>query len=152
MTLPFPLPDWLPWWLALAALVVALLYLLVFLVMPFSVFGLKGRLDQIEERLDEIQGEIRRLYVRPAEARLPDPARYAGKENQAAFGRAPNPQPVQPGPVPAMRPPPPPAPAAAPLQERAPPPPARPAAARRTRRRAAPPPAGKSAGPGRAAA
>ena len=68
MTLPFSLPDWLPWWVPMAALVPALLYLLVFLLMPFSVFGLKGRLEAIEARLDEIQGEIRALVLR-----LPEP-------------------------------------------------------------------------------
>jgi len=68
MTLPFPLPDWLPWWVPLVVLVPALLYLLLFLVMPFSVFGLKGRLDLIDARLDEIQGEIRALALRLPEA------------------------------------------------------------------------------------
>jgi hypothetical protein len=65
MTSPFPLPDWLPWWVTIAVLVPALLYLLVFLLMPFSVFGLKGRLDSIETRLDEIEGMLAQ--------RLPDP-------------------------------------------------------------------------------
>jgi hypothetical protein len=69
MNLPFPLPDWLPWWAPVAVLVPVLLYLLVFLVMPFSVFGLKGRLDGIEARLDEIQGEIRTLVLRLPELR-----------------------------------------------------------------------------------
>jgi len=69
MTSPFPLPDWLPWWVTIAVLVPALLYLLVFLLMPFSVFGLKGRLDSIEARLDEIQGEIRTLVLRLPDSR-----------------------------------------------------------------------------------
>jgi len=69
MTSPFPLPDWLPWWVTIAVLVPALLYLLVFLLMPFSVFGLKGRLESIEARLDEIQGEIRTLVLRMPESR-----------------------------------------------------------------------------------
>jgi hypothetical protein len=78
MTSPFPLPDWLPWWVTIAVLVPALLYLLVFLLMPFSVFGLKGRLDSIEARLDEVQGEIRTLVLRMPESRgrgmdWPDP-------------------------------------------------------------------------------
>ncbi len=69
MTLPFALPDWLPWWVPLVVLVPVLLYLAVFLLMPFSVFGVKGRLDLIDARLDEIQGEIRTLSLR-----LPDAA------------------------------------------------------------------------------
>jgi len=64
MTLPFTLPDWLPWWVPIVLLVPALLYALAFLFMPFSVIGVKSRLDVIEARLDEIQGEIRRLALR----------------------------------------------------------------------------------------
>ena len=64
MTFPFPLPDWLPWWTTFAVLVPLGLYLLAFLLMPFSVFGLKGRLEAVEARLDEIQGEIRSLALR----------------------------------------------------------------------------------------
>ena len=76
--MPFALPDWLPWWVPLAVLVPVLLYLAVFLLMPFSVFGVKGRLDLIEARLDEIQGEIRSLALRLRAApehgpRRPDP-------------------------------------------------------------------------------
>lgn len=70
MTLPFPIPDWLPWWVPIAILVPALLYALVFLCMPFSVIGVKGRLESVEARLDEIQAEIRSLTFR-----LPEPVR-----------------------------------------------------------------------------
>jgi len=64
MTFPPTLPDWLPWWLAIVVLVPVLIFLLAFLAMPFNVFGVKGRLEQIEARLDEIQGEIRALSLR----------------------------------------------------------------------------------------
>jgi hypothetical protein len=70
MTLPFTLPDWAPPWVGFVLLVVAGLFCLAFLLMPFSVFGLKGRLDAVEARLDEIQGEIRSLVLR-----LPEPRR-----------------------------------------------------------------------------
>jgi len=72
MTLPFALPDWLPPWLGIALLVPALLYALAFLFMPFSVIGVKSRLEGIEARLDEIQGEIRHLALR-----LPETGRAA---------------------------------------------------------------------------
>lgn len=65
LTLP-GLPEWTGLVLLLGLLLVALAYLL----MPFSVFGVKGRLDAIEAQLDEIQAEIRALA-----ARLPEPAR-----------------------------------------------------------------------------
>ena len=68
MSLPFTLPDWMPWWVPIALLVPAILYGLTFLFMPFSVIGVKGRLDVIEARLDEIQGEIRALALRLPEA------------------------------------------------------------------------------------
>lgn len=60
----------LPPWTGLVALVVLLLVGLAYLLMPFSVFGVKGRLDAIEAQLDEIQTEIRTLALR-----LPEPGR-----------------------------------------------------------------------------
>ncbi len=66
-TLTVPgLPDW----TGLVVLVLLLLVGLAYLLMPFSVFGVKGRLDAIEAQLDEIQTEIRTLALR-----LPEPAR-----------------------------------------------------------------------------
>ena len=67
MNLPFPVPDWLPWWALLLLVVPALLYALAFLFMPFSVIGVKGRMDVMEARLDEIQHEIRQLSLRMPE-------------------------------------------------------------------------------------
>jgi hypothetical protein len=72
MTLPFVLPDWLPWWVTIVLLVPTLLYALALLFMPFSVIGVKSRLEVIEARLDEIQHEIRQLSLR-----LPDAGRAA---------------------------------------------------------------------------
>lgn len=72
MNLPFTLPDWLPWWVPVLLLIPVLIYLVALLLMPFSVFGLKGRLDLIDARLDEIQGEIRALSLRlPESGRRP---------------------------------------------------------------------------------
>lgn len=64
MTLPFPVPDWLPWWAPMAILVPLLIYALVFFVMPFSVFGLRGRLEAIEARIDALHVELRTLVLR----------------------------------------------------------------------------------------
>lgn len=89
MTLPFSVPDWLPWWAIIAILVPLLVWLLAFLVMPFNAFGLRGRLDLIDARLDEIQSEIRALSLR-----LPE---------QGVDGFASRP-PVPPAPSPALRP------------------------------------------------
>ena len=64
MTSPLPLPDWVPWWVHLAILLALLFVGLMLLMMPFSVFGTKSRLEAIEVRLDEIQAEIRSLAFR----------------------------------------------------------------------------------------
>jgi hypothetical protein len=79
MPIPFTFPDWMPWWLQLITVVVAILFGLAFLFMPFSVFGVKSRLEAVEARLDEIQGEIRSLALR-----LPEPGRGAGLDDDAA--------------------------------------------------------------------
>ena len=71
MSMP-ALPDWLPWWVPILVLVPALLYALALLLMPFAVFGVKGRLEAVEARLDEIQGEIRSLVLR-----MPEPVHHA---------------------------------------------------------------------------
>lgn len=68
------MPDWVPPWGQLVILVAVLLFGLMFLLMPFAVFGVKGRLDTLEARLDEIQGEIRSLSLR-----LPEPGRDDGQ-------------------------------------------------------------------------
>lgn len=70
MTLPFTVPAWMPDWLGLIVLLVGLLYLLAMLAMPFSVFGVKSRLEAIEEQLDQVQEELRILTMR-----LPEPLR-----------------------------------------------------------------------------
>ena len=62
--MPFAFPDWVPWWVPMVLLVPALLYGLAFLFMPFSVLGVKSRLEVMEARLDEIQQEIRHLALR----------------------------------------------------------------------------------------
>ncbi len=65
MDLPFTLPDWLPAWAFLLLALPALLYLFVFLLMPFSVFGVKARLETLEGQLEAIQDELRNLSARP---------------------------------------------------------------------------------------
>lgn len=60
-----------PEWTGLLILVVGLLCAAAFLLMPFSVFGVKARLEAIEVQLDEIQAELRSLAMRVAEPDLP---------------------------------------------------------------------------------
>lgn len=101
MTMPFTLPPWLPWWVPILVLIPAILYALVFLLMPFSVLGLKGRLDVIEARLDEVQHEIRTLSLR-----LGEPARNY-RPDEDAYDT--NPLPTPAAQAPRSRPPVPPA-------------------------------------------
>jgi len=49
----------LPEWTGLLLLLLGLLCAAAFLLMPFSVFGVKARLEALEVQLDEIQAEIR---------------------------------------------------------------------------------------------
>ena len=59
----------LPDWIGLVVLLVLGLAMLAFLAMPFSVFGVKARLEQIEAQLDEIQTEMRSLVFPAARRR-----------------------------------------------------------------------------------
>lgn len=58
----------LPDWSGLVALLLLLLVGLAYLLMPFAVFGVKGRLELIEAQLDEVQAEIRGLALRLSDA------------------------------------------------------------------------------------
>ena len=106
MSMPFALPPWLPWWVPILVLVPAILYALLFLLMPFSVIGVKGRLDVIDARLDELQSEIRTLSLR-----LGEPARHSFRPDEDAYDTSPLPLARSaPAPSPIGRPPVPPAP------------------------------------------
>ena len=116
--LPFNVPDWLPWWVPVVLLVPVLLYALAFLFMPFSVIGVKSRLEVIDARLDEIQNEIRHLALR-----MPETGQMVDFDE--IYAPEPRAEPVRRAPV-AARPPIPPAPHELedePEVDRAPPPP-----------------------------
>ncbi len=76
MNLPFAVPDWLPWWAPILLLVPALMWALAFLFMPFSVIGLKGRLEAMEAQLEELHSEIRGLAHL-----LPEPRRHSSYDD-----------------------------------------------------------------------
>ena len=59
-----PLPDWLPGWAAGLFIAIVALYALLLLAMPFSVFGLKGRLDEFDARLDDLHADIQAILRR----------------------------------------------------------------------------------------
>ena len=59
----------LPEWTGLVALLVLLLLALCLVIMPFSVFGVKARLDSIEAQLDELRADLRVMAARMPDAR-----------------------------------------------------------------------------------
>jgi hypothetical protein len=87
MQSPLAFPDWVPPWAQLLLLIIGILLGLAFLLMPFSVFGVKSRLEAVEARLDEIQNEIRSLALR-----LPEPGRRTSYDDEPVLRAAP-PQP-----------------------------------------------------------
>ena len=64
MNLPFTLPDWMPGWLFLFLAVPALLWFLAFLMVPFSVFGVKARLEALEGELESLHEDLRVMQMR----------------------------------------------------------------------------------------
>lgn len=66
----------LPDWTGLLAVLALVLAGLAYLLMPFSVFGLKGRIEGLEVQLDEIQTELRGIAMR-----LPEPSRHIASDS-----------------------------------------------------------------------
>ncbi|NHO32609.1 hypothetical protein [Acetobacter fallax] len=58
------LPEWLPLWAQLLVLVAAAAFGMAFLLMPFAVFGLKGRLAEVELQLTDARAELRVIAMR----------------------------------------------------------------------------------------
>ncbi|KFL87657.1 hypothetical protein AmDm5_3073 [Acetobacter malorum] len=59
-------PDWMPLWAQLLVIAVVIVFGLAFLMMPFAVFGVKGRLAELELQIQEMQAEVRALAMRLA--------------------------------------------------------------------------------------
>jgi hypothetical protein len=119
MNLPFTLPDWMPGWAFMLLALPVLLWFLAFLLVPFSVFGVKARLEALEGQIDALQEDLRVMGMRmsgalPPAARQMEPAYqdevpHFGmlKKSRASFPppeeeetpaprRAPIPQPISP--------------------------------------------------------
>lgn len=120
LNLPFALPGWMPAWLFLLLALPALLWGLAFLLMPFSVFGLKARLEALEEQIDSLHEDLRMMTLRASGGLPPAPSEFHPYDDVPAFSRIkkaqvaheepmmPPPRPVQPAPRPVQPPPPPP--------------------------------------------
>jgi hypothetical protein len=114
--MPFALPDWMPAWMFLLLAVPVLLYVLAFLLMPFSVFGVKARLEALEAQIESLQDELRVMTMRSAgvlprgrataerDDDVPDFAHLKKSQRLSAEPVATQVTPRAPGPAPAMRP------------------------------------------------
>jgi uncharacterized SAM-binding protein YcdF (DUF218 family) len=85
--LPFALPAWMPNWLFLALILPALLYVLAFMLMPFSVFGVKGRIEALEAQVDALHEDVKMLVMRSSGALPPPPPVADPYEEVPNFGR-----------------------------------------------------------------
>lgn len=62
-------PEWIPWWAQLTVIVIVAIFAICFLLMPFSVFGIKGRLNYLDNQMEDIQAQLRILLKRIPDAR-----------------------------------------------------------------------------------
>jgi hypothetical protein len=100
--LPFTLPDWMPGWVLLLLALPVLLYLLAFLLMPFSVFGVKARIEALEAQIDSLHDELRTMALRSTGV-LPPAADLDSYDEVPNFGRLKKSQRVVNEPAPAPR-------------------------------------------------
>jgi hypothetical protein len=114
MNLPFTLPDWLPAWAFLLLALPVLLWVLAFLLVPFSVIGVKARLDALEGQVESLHEDLRLMAMR-ASGVLPPSSRHldpyddvpnfgALKRGRAAMQEEPEPPPLRRAPVPTPQP------------------------------------------------
>src|SRR5271165_6148742 len=87
MTLPFTLPDWLPGWALLLLALPVLLWALAFLLMPFSVFGVKARLEALEAQVDALQDDLRMISMHMSGALSPASRSSDAFDDVPDFGR-----------------------------------------------------------------
>jgi hypothetical protein len=85
--LPFALPDWMPDWLFLLLALPVLLYALAFLLMPFSVFGVKARLEALEAQIDALHEDVRMMAMRSSGALPPSSTKLDAYDDVPNFGR-----------------------------------------------------------------
>lgn len=77
------LPDWMPWWAVIGVLVPVAFYLALFLLMPFSTFGLRAKLRDMEGQIEALHEEIRALTLRLPERGFTPPRGMAPEEYAA---------------------------------------------------------------------
>ncbi len=62
-------PEWIPLWVQFVLLILAVIFGICFLLMPFAVFGLKGRLNYLNQQMEDVQAQLRILLKRTVDLR-----------------------------------------------------------------------------------
>lgn len=78
MTIPWP--EWLPGWAQVLVLMAGLLFAILWMLVPFAVIGVKGRLDALAMQIDDLQAELRVMAVSGASSATRDEAETAASE------------------------------------------------------------------------
>ncbi|MFT8718717.1 hypothetical protein [Acetobacter sp.] len=81
--MPLAIPDWLPLWAQFLLLGLGIVVLVAFLLMPFAVFGVKGRLREIELQLEDVRADLRVITMRLGSV-TPEPKEAAPRVARAA--------------------------------------------------------------------
>ncbi|MFT8896849.1 MAG: hypothetical protein ABF968_07780 [Acetobacter sp.] len=58
------IPDWMPLWAQVLLLGLGIIVIVAFLLMPFAVYGVKGRLSEIALQLEDARADLRVLTMR----------------------------------------------------------------------------------------
>jgi hypothetical protein len=87
MNLPLMLPAWIPGWVVLLLALPVLLYVLAFLLMPFSVFGVKARIESLEAQIDSLHEDLRTMAMRASGILPPSSTELDTYEDVPNFGR-----------------------------------------------------------------
>ena len=90
--MPFALPAWMPAWMLLLLAVPVMLYVLAFLLMPFSVFGVKARIESLEAQIDSLHEDLRTMSVRASGGLPPSVSNFDKYDDVPNFGRLKNSQ------------------------------------------------------------
>jgi hypothetical protein len=87
MNLPLMLPAWIPGWVVLLLALPVLLYVLAFLLMPFSVFGVKARIESLEAQIDSLHEDLRTMAMRASGVLPPSSTEFDAYDDVPNFGR-----------------------------------------------------------------
>lgn len=82
MNLTFP--EWIPLWVQFMLLILAAAFGMCFLFMPFAVFGLKGRLNYLNQQMEDMQAQLRILLKRTVDLQPRSESRIQAVGNQQA--------------------------------------------------------------------